>query len=350
MTSMSIPRAAASLSVAVGAGLYLLRRRTLSTVAASKPVTFETLDVFTTTRFGGNPLAIVYDEQQRLSTDEMQRVAAEFGYSETTFVLPPRDLQNTAWVRIFSPTAEMPFAGHPNVGTATALAWRGEVFGRAVSTSVRLEEKAGIVPLDVLLDSAGKPAGAMLTAPEPFAIPIGSLPVDVVAAAIGVKPADLNTNHHAPLVATTGLPFIVAELASMDALTRSQGQAATFAQARAVGGPLAQAPPKVLAYVRTGSSGAGAFKIRARMHRSDGTEDAGTGSANCCLIGLLASLATSPGVVSASILQGVEMGRPSVLQAEAERKVGSSGAAAVGAVRIGGHCAAVSRGELVGWD
>ena len=94
---------------------------------ATSPVTFETLDVFAAARFGGNPLAVVFDEQQRLSDGDMQKVAAEFGYSETTFVLPPRDPSNTAWVRIFSPKEEMPFAGHPNVGTATVLARLGGV-------------------------------------------------------------------------------------------------------------------------------------------------------------------------------------------------------------------------------
>ena len=104
-------------------------RRSFSSSAS--PVHFETLDVFATSRFGGNPLAVVFDEQQRLSDSEMQQVAAEFNYSETTFVLPPRDPErNTAWVRIFSPKEEFPFAGHPNVGTATVLARRGEIFGR----------------------------------------------------------------------------------------------------------------------------------------------------------------------------------------------------------------------------
>ena len=152
----------------------LLRRRR----ALSSSVTFETLDVFTDARFGGNQLAVVFDERERLSDADMQALAAEFGYSETTFVLPPRDAAHTARVRIFSPTGEMPFAGHPNVGTATSLAWRGALFGRAVRERVLLEELAGVVPVEILRDEEGRPAGAMLTAPEPFAVPEPSLDVE----------------------------------------------------------------------------------------------------------------------------------------------------------------------------
>src|SRR5437667_5936202 len=109
---------------------------------------FVTVDVFTDRKFGGNPLA-VFPDAQGLSTEQMQAIAAEFNYAETTFVLPPKDAKNTAEVRIFTPRAEMPFAGHPNVGTAFVLARAGESYGRAMSGDrVGLEEKAGLVPLD----------------------------------------------------------------------------------------------------------------------------------------------------------------------------------------------------------
>jgi len=329
------------------AGLCLLRcRRAASTFRAGGGVAFETLDVFTTRRFGGNPLAIVYDEKQ-LTAAQMQSIAAEFGYSETTFVLPPSDEANTAHVRIFSPTYEMPFAGHPNVGTATALAWRGNFMGRPVGHTVRFEEKAGLVLLNILHDAAGQPTGAMLTAPEPFSLPVPSLPVKDVAAAVSLEPSELVVSNHPPLVATTGLPFIVAECASLDALARSRGAPAAFEELCA----LDAVPPKVLLYTHTGTEkgeGAGGVvhQIRARMHRANGTEDAGTGAANACLAGVLASLAPPPGcaaaLVRARVVQGVEMGRPSELRAEAELL-----ADGVGAVRIGGSCVAMTRGELL---
>jgi trans-2,3-dihydro-3-hydroxyanthranilate isomerase len=196
--------------------------RGAATSAASTTIPFETLDVFTPTKYGGNPLAVVFDLEQKLTDDEMQKIAMEFGYSETTFVLPPKDPENnTAWVRIFSPTAEMPFAGHPNVGTATALAWRGELFGKPIGDTVLLEEKAGIVPLDILHDAiTGRPTGALLTAPEEFRVEIKSLPVDTIAQCLGIEEEDVVTKHHDPLVATCGLPFIIAELTSLEVRTQ----------------------------------------------------------------------------------------------------------------------------------
>src|SRR5436190_2343483 len=98
-------------------------------------IQFQTVDVFTREQFGGNPLAVVPDARG-LSSGQMQQIAAEFNLSETTFVLPATSSGNTAEVRIFTPKAEMPFAGHPNVGTAFVLARRGTVFGRKVNLSV----------------------------------------------------------------------------------------------------------------------------------------------------------------------------------------------------------------------
>ena len=107
---------------------------------------FTTVDVFTDRQFGGNPLAVVTDAQG-LSTEQMQAIAAEFNLAETTFVLPPKDPAHTAEVRIFTPKAEMPFAGHPNVGTAFVLARAGQSYGRAVAGDrLVFEEKAGLVP------------------------------------------------------------------------------------------------------------------------------------------------------------------------------------------------------------
>ena len=173
-------------------------------------------------------------------------------------------------------------------------------------------------------------------------------PGNDVAAAVSLEPSELVVSNHPPLVATTGLPFIVAECASLDALARSRGAPAAFEELCAL---LATVPPKVLLYTHTGThTGADGVvhQIRARMHRANGTEDAGTGAANACLAGVLAFLARAPppgcaaALVKAHVVQGVEMGRPSELRAEAERL-----ADGVGAVRIGGSCVAMTRGELL---
>src|SRR3954468_24743299 len=110
---------------------------------------FVTVDVFTDQRFGGNPLAVVPDARG-LAAQQMQSIAAEFNLAETTFVLPPKDPAHTAEVRIFTPRAELPFAGHPNIGTAFVLATRDGAFGRATGDRLFFEEKAGLVPLDLL--------------------------------------------------------------------------------------------------------------------------------------------------------------------------------------------------------
>ncbi len=115
---------------------------------------FQTVDVFTGTQFAGNPLAVVLNAEG-LSTGQMQAIAAEFNLAETTFVLPPKDAAHTAEVRIFTPRSEMPFAGHPNVGTAFVLARAGSSYGRPVDGDrVIFEEKAGLVPIEILRDGA----------------------------------------------------------------------------------------------------------------------------------------------------------------------------------------------------
>ena len=123
-----------------------------------------TVDVFTDHAFGGNPLAVILDAGG-LSTAQMQAIASEFNYSETTFVLPPQDRTHDAQVRIFTVRAEIPFAGHPNVGTAFVLATQA---ARAPARLV-FEEKAGLVPVEILIEN-GKVAGAELTAPQGLSI------------------------------------------------------------------------------------------------------------------------------------------------------------------------------------
>jgi trans-2,3-dihydro-3-hydroxyanthranilate isomerase len=132
----------------------------------TKPRRFATVDVFTTTPFSGNSLAVVLDAEG-LSTARMQAIAREFNYVETTFILPPVDPVHTARVRIFTPDQELPFAGHPNVGSAFVLARQGEAFGRTIGDAVAFEEKAGLVPVKILREKGGV-VGTELTAPEPF--------------------------------------------------------------------------------------------------------------------------------------------------------------------------------------
>ncbi len=118
------------------------------------PRRYVTADVFADRPFAGNPLAVVLDATG-LSTAQMQAIANEFGYAETTFVLPARDPANTNHVRIFTPGVEVPFAGHPNVGTAVVLAREARRDGRALASPLRFEEAAGLVVVE-LVEEGGR--------------------------------------------------------------------------------------------------------------------------------------------------------------------------------------------------
>lgn len=171
-------------------------------------ISYATLDVFTTQRFGGNPLAVIPDARA-LTDAQMQHLAAEFNYSETTFVLPPADPANTARVRIFTRTSEIPFAGHPNVGTAYLLGLQQEVFGKAVGSSMRFEERAGLVEVE-LLREGDIVTGARIKAPG--ALEIGA-PVDaaVLARCASLDASSIITERHKPTPVSVGLPFVAAE-------------------------------------------------------------------------------------------------------------------------------------------
>ena len=297
-------------------------------------VNFVTVDVFTTTQFAGNPLGVVLNAEG-LSSGQMQAIAAEFNLAETTFVLPPKNPAHTAEVRIFTPRHEMPFAGHPNVGTAFALAREGKSYGRPVGgDKLIFEEKAGLVPISLLKDGTTI-SGARLASPQLLSV-MDEIPTDLVARACSLSADDILTINHRPCIASCGAPFILAELRSRDALARASGRAEIFAQ------EVSKYPAtSTLIYTQVDE---GDIDIRARMfapHRGI-PEDPATGSANVALIGLLAKLRPEQNLhLSKIIAQGVEMGRPSLLEAEAEKKDGS-----VTATYIGGRCVPVMSGTI----
>src|SRR5215475_1021415 len=180
-----------------------------------------TVDVFTNRAFGGNPLAVVLDAGG-LSTRQMQAIATEFNYSETTFVLPPRDKAHDAEVRIFTPVRELPFAGHPNVGTAFVLA----TLAKEPKQRLLFEEKAGLVPVDILREQ-GRVINAELTAPQPLSR-LSQLSAKDVAACLSLSAEDIKLDRHAPQVVGVGTPFVVAEVGSRAAVRRAKPDAAAF--------------------------------------------------------------------------------------------------------------------------
>jgi trans-2,3-dihydro-3-hydroxyanthranilate isomerase len=294
---------------------------------------FMTVDVFTDRRFGGNPLAVVLDGRG-LATQQMQSIAAEFNLAETTFVLPPKDPVHTAEVRIFTPRAELPFAGHPNIGTAFVLAQPGDASGHVVSDPIVFEEKAGLVKLDLIRDGTSV-VGARLTAPQPL-VRSDDIALDVVAAACSIGVGDIETAHHRPCIASCGIPLVFAELKTRSCLAAAQPRSEIFSEhlrADRVTGVLLYAFEKQQD-----------VDIQARMFAPlyGVPEDPATGSANLALAGLLASLRTEMDLtLQLRIAQGVDMGRPSLLEAAAEKRNGR-----ITEMRIGGRCVAMMRGSL----
>ncbi len=295
---------------------------------------FVTVDVFTGRRFGGNPLA-VFPDASGLAGAQMQAIAGEFNLSETTFVLPPEDPANRARVRIFTPRTEMPFAGHPNVGA-------GFVLARLASDRPErytFEELAGLVRVGILRDAEGAVSGAQVSAPRPLSLGI-AIPADLVAACAGLSPDDIVTGTHAPVVASVGTPFVIAEVASLDALGRASPALSAFRDGASRFPDLAERF-NVLVYARINED---APRLRSRMFAplSGVLEDPATGSANAALAALLTSLAPGEDVnLRYEIEQGMEMGRPSQIIASA-RKTAEGGVHAA----IAGSCVPVTRGTL----
>jgi len=285
---------------------------------------FETVDVFTDQRFGGNPLAVLPDASG-LGDAEMQVIAREFNLSETTFVLPPRDPANTAELRIFTPATELGFAGHPNVGTAIVLASRMA----SRPDQVVFEEKSGLVRLRL---DWSTPPQATLDAPQTLSRG-AELPAALVAACVGLAPEQIVTRVHPPCVAGVGTDFVIAEVTQAGLAAAMPDTAAMRAArerfpVRPIGFP-------VHLYTREGNV------LRTRMFSplSGIPEDPATGSANVALAALLLELSDGE-ELALTIHQGVEMGRPSLLHAGARR--------ADRAVRawIGGAAVPVSRGTI----
>jgi trans-2,3-dihydro-3-hydroxyanthranilate isomerase len=287
-------------------------------------------DVFTSQRFGGNPLAVLPDAEG-LSSEQMQQIAREFNFSESTFVFAAEH-DNTKKVRIFTPSAEVPFAGHPNIGTAFVLATTGELDDFSDSADIVFEEQAGLVPIK-MSKVQGK-IQSELKAPEALSFGL-KVSRELAAFALSIDESEIVMATHDPQVTSVGLPFLIVELKSVSALSGAKINIEGFEKILAMG-----ITPFIHIYVRCDDD----FDIRARMFApTDGVpEDPATGSANCALAALLAYYdEQADGEFNWTIAQGVEMGRPSVLNARALKKSGT-----VEDSFIGGSCVMVSEGII----
>lgn len=281
---------------------------------------FVTLDVFTSTRFGGNPLA-VFPNAQGLDAATMQLLAREFNMSEVAFVLPPEVASNTAKVRIFTPDVEIPFAGHPNVGTGWVLSAAGD----GASRTMRFEEAAGLVEVEPVY-AHGRLAACWVSAPRHLTQGVAPSRADVAACA-SLSVEDIGE----PELASVGLATICTPV-SRDALARAECDPQAF-RALALRRPDLATICLLFLYARDGD------RVYARMFAplSGTVEDPATGSAAAALTALLLEKASETRL-RLEILQGIEMGRASRILTEATREDG------VVRCRIGGECVPVLRG------
>ncbi len=288
---------------------------------------YYTCDVFTNSRFGGNPLAVL-PAAAGLTTEAMQNIAREFNFSETTFVLEPEQ-GHTRRVRIFTPAREVPFAGHPNVGTAFVLAKIGDI---EVGTPAIFEEKAGLVPVDVR--SQDDSIWCELKTPQ--SIEIGkAAPVELVAQCLSLDPAEILIDKHPPQEVSAGLPFLVVELRDESALAKAVADTTRIQQLHESG-----IAADILVYVARRDSS----ELEVRMFAPlDGVpEDPATGSANCALVGMLTqNRSLDDGEYQWQIRQGDHMGRPSHLFARTQVSKGQ-----LDGIWIGGTCVMVCEGTI----
>ncbi len=297
---------------------------------------FYTLDVFTDKKFAGNPLAVVLNADA-LTGEQMQVVAREFNLSETVFVLKPDNPAHSARIRIFTPAAEMPFAGHPTVGTAALLAeLRADEVGGSSSALVALEEEIGLVRVGVRMQDDGA-TFAEFDAPK---IPeeIGNVASrDDLAAGLGLMPGEIGFANHRPTCFSSGPRFTFVPVNSIDAVGRAAPNMAHWNNA--FGGDGGGA-----AFLYCAETVHTSCDYHARMFAPTlgVAEDPATGSAAVGFAGVIAKFDEPPsGMHKKQLEQGLEMGRPSFISLSIEMR-GSE----LSNVRIGGSSVRVSHGQL----
>lgn len=289
---------------------------------------FQIVDVFTDRPLAGNQLAVVTDAWG-LDTAQMQAIAREFNFAETSFLLPPADPANDAHVRIFTPEEEMPFAGHPNIGTAFVAARMGRLFGKPVTDRLRFEEQAGLVQLE-LVRSGDRVTGARCRAPRALAIGAGVEP-RTVAELAGLAEADILTGRFGPCFASVGAEFLLAEVTA-DALERARPITAAF---QAHEGRIGQSAGILGLHLHVrDANDPTRLDVRMFAPLSGVPEDPATGSAAAALGAFLNSL--SPAETRFTLSQGRHIGRPSTIEVDARP----------GEVWIGGACAFFAEGSL----
>ena len=301
----------------------------------SNSYAYHTLDVFTDTIFGGNPLAVLTDARG-LNTEQMQQICKEFNLSETVFVLPPEDPSHTRRVRIFTPVYEMPFAGHPTVGCAFALAALGEI---PLSGETRIVLEEGVGPVPVLIRGEFKmPVFAQLSVaklPETGPPPPGR---SHLADMLSLDPSDILGGMTAPQAISCGFPFLIVPLRDLDAVRRARVRMDQWDSALK-----SYWAPDVMVFARDTEREGSIVRARVFVPGQGIIEDPATGSAVAALGGYLgARESATSGKFTYVVEQGFEIKRPSILELEVDKADGE-----ITAVRVGGSAVMVSEAMMV---
>jgi trans-2,3-dihydro-3-hydroxyanthranilate isomerase len=301
---------------------------------------YHTLDVFTDRVFGGNPLA-VFPDGRGLSAHLMQSIARELNLSETVFVLPAGDPAATRRVRIFTPAQELPFAGHPTVGTAFFLVASGTLPVEVDATTIVLEEGVGLVPVEVRMEG-GRPVSACLTAAVPPSEQATGLDRSELARLVGLDASDLGARLEGleapmePAIASAGLPYLLLPVRDVAAVERARLETAAWEEL------LPEGSPSRMVYVVAPGAHERGVDLHVRMFAPGAgvPEDPATGSAAAALAGYLGAR-SADGEWAWELEQGLEMGRPSRLAIQASVHAGQ-----VRSVRVAGAAVMVARGTM----
>lgn len=297
---------------------------------------FYTLDVFTETRFAGNPLAVVLDADA-LDARIMQKIAREFGLSETVFISKPSNPAHSARMRIFTPAAEVPFAGHPTVGAAVLLTSLKRQFTSSESEALVLfEQSVGTVRVGVKLRAGTEPY-AEFDAPKIPEPALGLPASERIAAAIGLLPSEIGFENHVPSRVVAGNSFALIPVASLEAMGKVAVNHAHWNAVFADSGILG-----AFLYARECQHTTSSFHARMFAPGLGIAEDPATGSAGICLAGAVHRFDKLPdGLHRRIIEQGFEMDRPSFMTLTMAVRNGR-----LETVRLGGHAVSVTSGSL----
>ena len=300
------------------------------------PLPYHTLDVFTDRRFGGNPLAVVHDADG-LDTEAMQTIAREFNLSETVFIQKPANPAHSAKIRIFTPGRELPFAGHPTVGTAILLAeLRAPLINGERDAIIALEQQVGAVRVGVRLKS-GQPPFAEFDAPkrpQKVGLPAAR---DRLAEALGLLPREIGFENHTALRFSVGSSFAYVPVASLEAIGRARIEPANWAATFPAG-----EVDGVYLYTRQCTHKSSSFHARMFAPQLGVPEDPATGAAAVGFAGVVHEFDDLPdGVHKRTIEQGLELGRPSAIVLTLIVEGGK-----LETVRIGGRAVRVAEGQI----